>query len=450
MIRVGTVGYLNARPLTDHLDRERYAVVTAIPSEIARALDAGELDVALVPVAAVLARPDFRIAGGYCIGADGPVGSVLLVAESPIEEWRSVVLDGASRTSALLAQVLLEGPLRDRMSRKVSVIEGPGKDVAAHARRDVAALVIGDPARTLPDRLTTRIDLAEVWTRWTRLPFVFAVWAGRADLPAGVRRDLARAGEVGIAEIPERYAGADRAYLSGSIRYPLDDTALVGLRRFAAIARRDGYVESDRLEFYAPAEVRSEVGADWVSWPITALAMAAKQRRELLFPGGAVTYRVGSPKVPSTTRTIDLTGLNDVERMVRLRAAANAPAVRIELRGDIAEQGSTAVDYLRWVAIGRLCLSGHLIASWESQGPHAAQAALHAGCDDLGVVPSEPVHVEAGAGSWTLDLADFERAIRAAGFEPLRRDEAWQPVGSALTHRWRRRGLVSAPDVIRE
>jgi chorismate dehydratase len=42
-------------------------------------------------------------------------------------------------------------------------------------------LVIGDAALALADRGTYphRYDLGEEWKRWTRQPFVFAVWAAR-------------------------------------------------------------------------------------------------------------------------------------------------------------------------------------------------------------------------------------------------------------------------------
>ncbi len=47
------------------------------------------------------------------------------------------------------------------------------------ARRD-AALIIGDVALFLDDAAADvqKIDLGEVWTRSTGLPFVYAVWAG--------------------------------------------------------------------------------------------------------------------------------------------------------------------------------------------------------------------------------------------------------------------------------
>ena len=79
-IRIATVGYLNARPLTAHLNREKYEVVEGHPSEIAALLASREVALALVPVVAALSDPEYRIEGSLCIGAEGAVDSVFLVA----------------------------------------------------------------------------------------------------------------------------------------------------------------------------------------------------------------------------------------------------------------------------------------------------------------------------------------------------------------------------------
>lgn len=262
--RIATVGYKNARPLTDHLDPGRVDLVTGIPADIARMLHEGEVDVALVPVAAVLGRPDLRIVPGVAIGANGPVESVLFVAEQPVENWTRVVLDGESRTSAMLARLLLGGPLASRLRPDFEIVQGePGSAVDA-ARGSVAGMVIGDAARVLPERLSVRLDLAELWKDWTGLPFVFAVWAARGDLPASVRAHLKEAAARGIAEIPDRYDGADRRYLGSSLRYALDDGALMGLRRFAALAFRAGLIAGEHVDLFGPAETfasRSDVAS---------------------------------------------------------------------------------------------------------------------------------------------------------------------------------------------
>jgi hypothetical protein len=58
--------------------------------------------------------------------------------------------------------------------------------------------------------------------------------------------------EIGLAEIPHRYEGSDRDYLLNSIRYELDERAMMGLRRFAALACAAGLVQNRDISLYEP------------------------------------------------------------------------------------------------------------------------------------------------------------------------------------------------------
>jgi chorismate dehydratase len=312
-IRIGSVGYLNAQPLIQAVDRSTYDVIEACPSAIAIKLASGEVDVALVPIVAVLTDPSLRVVPGVCIGASGPVESVLWVGETPPETWTHLVLDGESRTSAVLSRILLDGPMRDTMG-DIEVQKGPPGCGVARAKGTTGALVIGDAARALPERLTHRVDLAEVWSRWTGHPFVFAVWAGRPDLPPHVVSDLKRAAEEGLRRREEEYQGSDRTYLTESIRYALDEPAHIGMRRFAALAHAKGWVPCSEVQLYGPptqrvhrvnvdcllqraADAERLEGPELIQLGVEArlndLAAAAHLKRELLHPPGEVTWRLG-------------------------------------------------------------------------------------------------------------------------------------------------------------
>lgn len=274
MIRVGSVRYLNAAPLVSDLDPTRFQVIADHPRGIARALADGEVDLALAPVAAALTDADLRIVPGLCIGADGPVASVLLVAETPPEAWTEVLLDGESRTSATLATLLLkEGPLAARVRSDLVIrTVDPGTSVAA-AGETVAAMVIGDSARKVPARMVERFDLAALWKDWTGLPFVFAVWAARPGFDPDVAAEIVAAGRAGVAAVPARYKGDDLVYLTEHIRYPLDDRALMGLRRYATLAKKHGLIGTDQISLLPPRARRpaSAPGLD------TILADAAEE-----------------------------------------------------------------------------------------------------------------------------------------------------------------------------
>ena len=252
MSRIGTVGYLNAKPLTRHIPRDTYDVVEGHPSVISELLTTRDIEVGLVPVVTVLKNPELRIAGGVCIGAKGPVQSVFLVAETPAEEWTEVLLDDVSRTSMVLAQLLLKGPLSHRVSPTLQVRTVPMMEGVQRASGTVATLVIGDIARKLDPRFVVRHDLAELWTQWTGLPFVFAVWAGHQDTPRAAVDMLKQVAVTGLNERQKVYDIADHDYLLNGIRYTFDEEALVGLRRFASLAYQHGFVDNDVLQFYPP------------------------------------------------------------------------------------------------------------------------------------------------------------------------------------------------------
>jgi predicted solute-binding protein len=101
-LRIAAAPYLNSRPLTDGLEVEHCA-----PSEGARRLAEGEVDVALVPIASVARAGDWVVIPGPCVAAWGPVESVLLVADCAVSELDTVMLDASSRTSAVLARLIV-------------------------------------------------------------------------------------------------------------------------------------------------------------------------------------------------------------------------------------------------------------------------------------------------------------------------------------------------------
>jgi predicted solute-binding protein len=81
--RVGSVGYLNAVPLTRGLEDE---IIYATPSKLAEMLKRDELDAALVSVVEVLFQDRYDILDGIAIASLGEVKSVLLAHRKPLEE----------------------------------------------------------------------------------------------------------------------------------------------------------------------------------------------------------------------------------------------------------------------------------------------------------------------------------------------------------------------------
>ena len=258
--RVGGVTYLNAWPVLYGLmlGREPLTLRMAYPSTLAERLVAGTCDIALAPVATLALRPGFELSPGICIGADGPVASVLIVGERPVEELSRLLLDTQSRTSVVLAQ-LVSAHLRK--GRPLAVEAGDLARIEREVGGSTGAVVIGDPALALRGRYPYVLDLGEAWRAWTGLPFVFAAWIAQPGvLDDGLAHMLARSLEHGLAarrEIAHLWAaqhGGEPAfferYLTENIRYRLDARFRAGLEEFLARARAAGLLEPVSLRFF--------------------------------------------------------------------------------------------------------------------------------------------------------------------------------------------------------
>jgi chorismate dehydratase len=257
-VRLGAVAYLNARPLVFGLDRQpRFTLRYDLPSECARLLEAGEVDLGLVPSIEYLRDPAYRIVPGLAIASCGPVASVALFTKRPVSEVRSIVMDTSSRTSVALVRVLCA-----RLFRIDPVIEALDPNLDAMLDRGDAALVIGDNALLWQPRGVEKIDLGSAWTALTGLPFVWAFWVGRAgvvdraDVEALVAaRDTGLRNSDSIArayfaDAPHHQALGTR-YLRDNIKYDLGGAERAGLERFYRYASEIGLAQDRRLEFFS-------------------------------------------------------------------------------------------------------------------------------------------------------------------------------------------------------
>jgi chorismate dehydratase len=260
-IRLGAVGYLNARPLVFGLgDVPRFSVRFDVPSECARLLHEGEIDVGLIPSIEYLRGPrEYCVVPGAAIASRGPVASVALYTRKQPRDIRSIAMDTSSRTSVALTVVLTKrafGIVPERVPM-------PPDCETMLARAD-AALIIGDNALLLDHESAgaVKIDLGELWKSTTGLPFVYAFWAGQSGLvlPADVAL-LQRARDAGVANvdaIAREYYPADATRQAIAVRYLRDNIhcflgveEMEGLRTFYRYAAEAGLVSYDgRLRFY--------------------------------------------------------------------------------------------------------------------------------------------------------------------------------------------------------
>ena len=250
MIRIGAVGFLNARPLAYGLDRHPgVSLRLDLPSVCSQLLHSGDIDLGLVPVIEMLRGPvTYDIVPGLAIGCDGAVNSVALFTRVPVAQVRRVALDLSSRSSVALVRILC----RHHFGIVPEFVDASPALTSMLELAD-AALMIGDPALDAPWQAlgATKIDLGAAWQAFTGLPFVFAAWVARPGVvtPALVEL-LHSARSAGQAAIPalahgEAAGESERAsrierYLRQNIRYDLDEPALRGLSRYLALSMEDG------------------------------------------------------------------------------------------------------------------------------------------------------------------------------------------------------------------
>src|SRR5262245_885420 len=261
-VRLGAVGYLNARPLVYGLEAStEFALRFDVPSKCAELLHEGAIDLGLIPSIEYnhpITRTEYAIVPDLAIASNGSVASVAIYSRRPMRDVRSIALDTSSRTSVALVRVLCK-----RDFKIAPRLEHRGPDLGEMLEVCDAALIIGDNALvTDGDDGIEKIDLGEVWMRTTGLPFVYAFWAGRQGslsphdvdaLQEARVRGLQCTDEIAreyFATAPERQAMGAR-YLRDNIKYSLGAQERAGLELFYQYAAEAGVISrAEPLRFF--------------------------------------------------------------------------------------------------------------------------------------------------------------------------------------------------------
>jgi chorismate dehydratase len=240
-LKVSIVSYLNSRPFLEGIRNSGFEkeidLSLDIPAACAAKLLDGRVDIGLVPVAVLPQMEDYHIITDYCIGSDGPVRSVGLYSQVPLEQIQTIILDNQSRTSVALVKILCE-KLWNIHPIYTLGIDGYEGQIGG----TTAGVVIGD--RTFGLKHPYFYDLSEAWKNLTGLPFVFACWASRSPVDAQMEERFNMALKQGIGAIdpiaetfkPLFPPGSDLSgYLRHNISYSLDERKRQGLRTFLSM-----------------------------------------------------------------------------------------------------------------------------------------------------------------------------------------------------------------------
>lgn len=259
-LKVVAVSYLNTKPLLYGLLRSPLArqidLSLQIPSACAQRLRDGQADLGLVPVAIIPELPEWHLVSNFCIGANGPVKTVCLYGDQPLESWDSVLLDYHSRTSVALTQLLFS----EYWQREPDFLPAqPGYESQIGGRR--GGLIIGDRTIGMEERYPYVYDLGEAWQHFTGLPFVFAAWISRHPLGPEINAQFDAAFQRGVELIPElKYLLPTphprfdlEAYFTHNISYELDAAKRKSLQLFLELLGRQPLVVPDQTAWLKSA-----------------------------------------------------------------------------------------------------------------------------------------------------------------------------------------------------
>lgn len=244
-IKISAVSYSNSfpfiygienSPIINHIELSK-----DIPSVCAQKLLDNKVDMGLIPIAVIPNLKHAEIISDFCIGASGPVRSVILASFNPFNEIKTIYLDYHSRSSVMLTRIL---------AKKFWKIDVKWTDTTEgfenRIKENEAAVIIGDKALSAEKKFPYIYDLAEEWIKYTNLPFVFAAWVSNKNIGETFRNEFNQALEFGINHIDDMIKSYDfnflpdyidpKDYLTNNIDFYLGDKKIKGMNLFLKYA----------------------------------------------------------------------------------------------------------------------------------------------------------------------------------------------------------------------
>ena len=236
-IRVGAVSYFNTKPLIygfEHgMMKDKIELVLDYPSKIASALLNDEIDIGLVPVITIPKLKQPYIISDYGIASDGPVATVCLFSQVPVDQINTVLLDYQSNTSVVLVKILLK-----EFWKINPVFINASADFLQEINGTTAAVVIGDRAFEQHEKSAFVYDLGAAWKEMTGLPFIFAAWISNKPIEQDFINEFNEANLFGLNHIDELLQHISchsfdlKSYYTDFIHYRLNAQKRKGLNLF--------------------------------------------------------------------------------------------------------------------------------------------------------------------------------------------------------------------------
>ncbi|MCB9030587.1 MAG: hypothetical protein H6619_06005 [Deltaproteobacteria bacterium] len=221
------------------------------PTENARMLHEGEVDIAHIPVT------EFAIHGGYVgldfgIAAREKIDAIYLFSMRPLHSLQEIYLDVESNSAVALLRLLLE----EKWGLHPKLIRVEHSELLDKIKGHSGALIIGDEALMNSSRYPFAIDLCSAWHELTGLPFVFSVWAARPEI-------LTKEFDSEINEVFHKSLKARESlaltykdevalplselttHIVDTLIYHLDSDCLLGMKEFFKRAHKHGILPSE-------------------------------------------------------------------------------------------------------------------------------------------------------------------------------------------------------------
>ncbi len=201
-IKIATVEYLNSLPFRYGLEESGLIdaeLTLANPAECSMLLQKGEVDVALIPIAAIdainstlPADGQLQLVTSHCIGSLGAVRTVALMSDDELKDIKRIWLDTDSQTSVMLLSYLCANhfginPEWHRLTDKSRI---------SQPKDGNAFLLIGDKVFAHEGEFEFVVDLAQEWSEREGLPFIFAAWCVRADSESASEESISQLDEA--------------------------------------------------------------------------------------------------------------------------------------------------------------------------------------------------------------------------------------------------------------
>jgi chorismate dehydratase len=197
-LKLGSPFYINTLPLLFYFPQNNpyFEIILEVPKKLNQSLAKGEIHGSLS--SSVFYAKNFRkylILPDISISAVGEVKSVILYHKVPLEKLdnKKIGITPETESSFNLLRILLE-EFMDIKPKYIELYKNWGTLTEEEKKELSGYLAIGDEALTLQfnnqNKSALITDLAELWLKYTHLPFVFALFIVRKDIAKKYKNEL--------------------------------------------------------------------------------------------------------------------------------------------------------------------------------------------------------------------------------------------------------------------